>query len=76
MDILFLLVPVSIIFIIVAIRLFFWAVGDGQFEDLDGAAHSILFDKDKDLQSDEKPQVKAVEPVEPGAESKAGDSSD
>jgi len=52
MDILFLLIPVSFIFIVVAIRIFFWAVKDGQFDDLDGAAHSILFDNDKDLATD------------------------
>ncbi len=49
MEILFLLIPVSFIFIFIAIRIFFWAVKDGQYDDLDGAAHSILFDKDKDL---------------------------
>lgn len=48
MDILYLLIPVSLLFFVVAMRLFFWAVGSGQFDDPDGAAHSILFDKDED----------------------------
>lgn len=61
MDILFLLVPVSFIFIVIAVRIFFWAVRDGQFDDLDGAAHSILFDKDKDLPSDKSIHLHNVE---------------
>ena len=48
MEILFLLVPVSFIFIVLALKVFFWAVNDGQFDDLDGAAHSILFDDDNE----------------------------
>ena len=47
MDIIFLLIPVSFVLIAGAIYLFFWAVKDGQFDDLDGSAHSILFDDDK-----------------------------
>ena len=72
MDILFLLVPVSFILIIVAIRLFFWAVRDGQFDDLDGAAHSILFDKDKDLQPKVKTEAEAEEISHPENKSEAG----
>lgn len=47
MDILFLLIPLSFVLISIAIYLFFWAVKDGQFDDLDGSAHSILFEDDK-----------------------------
>jgi cbb3-type cytochrome oxidase maturation protein len=28
----------------VAIYIFFWAVDSGQYDDLDGPAHSVLFD--------------------------------
>jgi cbb3-type cytochrome oxidase maturation protein len=28
----------------IAIYIFFWAVDSGQYDDLDGPAHSILFD--------------------------------
>ena len=61
MEILFLLIPVSFIFIFIAIRIFFWAVKDGQYDDLDGAAHSILFDKDKDLKKSATTQQKGSE---------------
>lgn len=35
MNILLLLIPVSLLFLAVAVWLFFWAVDDGQFDDLD-----------------------------------------
>jgi len=28
----------------IAVYIFFWAVDSGQYDDLDGPAHSILFD--------------------------------
>ncbi len=42
---LYLLIPIAIVFITIAVTLFFWAVEHDQFDDLDGAAHSILFDE-------------------------------
>jgi len=30
-----------------ALTLFLWALKNGQYEDLDGAAHRILFDEEK-----------------------------
>jgi len=48
MDILFLLIPVSILVLIVAIWLFIWAVKSGQFEDLEGPAYRIIMDDDND----------------------------
>ena len=48
MDILFLLIPVSILVLIVAIWLFIWAVKGGQFEDLEGPAYRIIMDDDND----------------------------
>ena len=38
------LIPVAIVLVAFAIWLFFWAVDSGQYDDLDGPAHSILFD--------------------------------
>ena len=48
MDILFLLIPVSIIILIVAIWAFIWAVKSGQFEDMEGPAYRIIMDDDDD----------------------------
>ncbi len=44
MDIIYLLIPIALILLIIGISLFFWAVKNNQFDDLEGPAHSILFD--------------------------------
>jgi cbb3-type cytochrome oxidase maturation protein len=46
MNILYLLVPISLIVMGVAVWLFLWAIRSGQFEDLEGPAHRILMDDD------------------------------
>ena len=47
MESLVILIPIAVIFVAVAIRIFFWAVDSGQFDDLEGPAHSILFEEKK-----------------------------
>ncbi|MCM2330680.1 MAG: cbb3-type cytochrome oxidase assembly protein CcoS [Pseudomonas sagittaria] len=44
MSALYLLIPVAVVLVGLAIWMFFWAVDSGQYDDLDGPAHSILFD--------------------------------
>ena len=46
MSILFLLIPLGMIFLGVAIWAFLWAVRSGQFDDMEGPAHRILMDDD------------------------------
>ena len=46
MEALYLLVPLSVILVGVAVWVFFGAADSGQFEDLDGPAHRILQDDD------------------------------
>lgn len=46
MKILFLLIPISLIIMGIAIWVFLWAVRSGQYEDLEGPAHRILMDDD------------------------------
>lgn len=41
------LIPLSLVILAVAIYIFFWAIKDGQFDDLDSEATKILFDDDK-----------------------------
>lgn len=48
MIILYLLIPLSLILIIAAVGIFFWAVNDGQFDDLDTPAERVLFDDDSE----------------------------
>ncbi len=47
---LYLLIPVSLIFCALAIAIFFWAVNNGQYDDLDGEGERILFGDDDDLE--------------------------
>ena len=49
MEILYILIPVSLILVSLAIFIFGWAVKSGQYDDLEGPAHSILFDDDEDM---------------------------
>jgi len=46
MNILFLLIPISLIIMGIAIWVFLWAIRSGQFEDLEGPAYRILMDDD------------------------------
>ena len=46
MSILFVLIPLAMLFLGIAIWAFLWAVDHDQFEDLDQVANSILFDDD------------------------------
>lgn len=43
----YLLVPLALIIIALAIKLLFWAINSGQYDDLDTEGHRILFDDDK-----------------------------
>ncbi|MGM0785739.1 MAG: cbb3-type cytochrome oxidase assembly protein CcoS [Pseudomonadota bacterium] len=47
MSILYLLIPLSLILLGLAVWAFFWAVKNDQFDDLEGPAHRILFDEDE-----------------------------
>ena len=47
---LLLLIPVALGLGLLGLATFFWAMRDGQFEDLDGAAQRILIDEEGDEQ--------------------------
>ena len=48
MDVLLLLIPAALFLGLVGLLAFLWAQRSGQFDDLDGAAHRILFDDEDD----------------------------
>jgi cbb3-type cytochrome oxidase maturation protein len=52
MNVIYVLIPLAIILVCIAIAVFFWAVKTNQFDDLERHGHSILFDDD----------IKKVEP--------------
>lgn len=44
MNILFVLLPLGLVLLAIAVIAFFWAVGNGQYDDLDSPAWRILLD--------------------------------
>jgi len=46
MEVIYLLIPLSLILVGVIVWVFLWAVRSGQFDDLEGPAHRILMDDD------------------------------
>jgi cbb3-type cytochrome oxidase maturation protein len=47
MEILYLLIPLSLVLVLIAGVVFWWMADSGQFEDLEGPAHRILMDDDR-----------------------------
>jgi len=52
---LYLLVPVALVFLVIAIRVLFWAVNSGQYDDLDTEGHRILFEEPTARSTSDKP---------------------
>lgn len=46
MSIIYVLIPIAVIIVAIAIGVFFWAVKNNQFEDLERQGYNILFDDD------------------------------
>ncbi|MGF1686815.1 cbb3-type cytochrome oxidase assembly protein CcoS [Photobacterium japonica] len=47
MSSLYLLIPIAIIFVCIAVGIFLWAVRSEQFEDLERQGYDILFDENE-----------------------------
>ena len=47
MSIIFFLIPLGLLLLAIAVGAFIWAVNNDQFDDLDRAGQSILFDDDE-----------------------------
>jgi cbb3-type cytochrome oxidase maturation protein len=45
MSIIFILIPLGLVLVGFAIWAFFWAVGDGQFDDLESPGWSVVSDE-------------------------------
>ena len=52
MEALVYLIPAALFLGFLGLGAFLWALKSGQFDDLDGAAHRILFDEDDKPPSD------------------------
>ena len=46
MTILYLLIPLGLMLVVIAVWAFFWAVSSGQFDDLSSPAWSVVMDDD------------------------------
>jgi cbb3-type cytochrome oxidase maturation protein len=58
MSIIYVLIPLAIILVSIAIAVFFWAVKSNQFDDLERHGSSILFDDDLPKPADKRPPSK------------------
>lgn len=47
MNIIFILIPLGLILLLLAVIAFFWAVRSGQFDDLDSPAWRVVLDDDR-----------------------------
>jgi cbb3-type cytochrome oxidase maturation protein len=45
MESLYILIPIAVVFLAVAIKAFLWAADNKQFDNLDQEAHRILFEE-------------------------------
>ena len=57
MESLYILIPIAIVLVCVAIAIFIWAVKSEQFEDLERQGHNILFEDDKEDEKDKEREV-------------------
>lgn len=54
MNILYLLIPLGLVLLAFAAWAFFWAVGSGQFDDLDSPGWSVLVEEDPGARADDE----------------------
>ncbi|MDX8391260.1 MAG: cbb3-type cytochrome oxidase assembly protein CcoS [Mariprofundaceae bacterium] len=57
MDIILMLIPAALMFSIVALLVFRWAVKSDQYDDMEGEAYRILMDDEDMIPGREKPPV-------------------
>lgn len=53
MSILYVLIPLALLLLGLAVWAFFWAVGSGQFDDLDTPAMRVVMDDDSKPKEDD-----------------------
>ncbi|AVH30422.1 cbb3-type cytochrome oxidase assembly protein CcoS [Vibrio fluvialis] len=54
MESLYILIPIAIVLVCVAVAIFLWAVKSEQFEDLERQGHNILFEDDEQVDKSTK----------------------
>ena len=56
MSIIYVLIPIALLFVMIGLGIFFWAVRTKQFDDLDKEGFSILFDEKNTEQKSKPPK--------------------
>ena len=64
MEILYLLIPLSVVLVFLIGAVFWWSVNNGQFDDLEGPGYRVLMD-------DDRPKAKSNLMENQGSEDKA-----
>jgi len=59
MEIIYLLIPISLLLLGLIVWILLWAVRSGQFDDMEGPAHRILMDEDHIVESDDEQAKKS-----------------
>jgi cbb3-type cytochrome oxidase maturation protein len=54
MDVIVYLIPIALFLGLLGLGAFLWSLRSGQFDDLDGAAHRILFDDDEEKEEEDE----------------------
>ena len=53
MEVVYLLIPISLILLGLIVWILLWAVRSGQYDDLEGPAHQILLDEERVVERQE-----------------------
>lgn len=64
MESLYFLVPIALLFLVLAVRFLFWAVNSGQYDDLDTEGHRILFDDETTSAKTNNTAANSVKPIQ------------
>lgn len=54
LDSLYFLIPVSVFLVVLIVAIYLWSVRSGQFDDLEGPGHSILYEEEKNADNVEE----------------------
>ena len=66
MEILYLLIPLSVVLVFLIAVVFWWSLKSGQFEDMEGPAYRILMDDDTPHQTDASADARSPPRADPG----------
>ena len=64
MEILYLLIPMSLVLVFIIGGIFWWSLRHGQFEDLEGPGYRILMDDDSTTLPQAQPECVQSEPAD------------